>query len=46
MVHSANPVLVGGCRPIEVARFISEHQWEIEEIKTVGPVFERNGLSA
>jgi hypothetical protein len=46
MVHSANPVLVDGCRPIEAARFISGRQWEIEEIKAVRPVLERNGLSA
>ena len=34
-LHSANPYLVGGCRPIELARFISEQQWEIKNNQTV-----------
>lgn len=34
-LHSANPYLVGGCRPIELARFISGQQWEIKNNQTV-----------
>lgn len=34
-LHSASPSLVGGCRPIAVARFISEQQWKIENNQTV-----------
>jgi len=34
-LHSTSPSLVGGCRPIEVARFISEQQWKIENNQTV-----------
>jgi ubiquinone/menaquinone biosynthesis C-methylase UbiE len=34
-IHSATPSLVGGCRPIEVARFISEQQWQIKNNQTV-----------
>jgi ubiquinone/menaquinone biosynthesis C-methylase UbiE len=34
-LHGLNPSLVGGCRPIEVARFISEQQWKIKNNQTV-----------
>lgn len=29
-IHRAYPLAVGGCRPIEVGRFISEPRWEIK----------------
>jgi ubiquinone/menaquinone biosynthesis C-methylase UbiE len=34
-LHGASPALVGGCRPIEVARFISGQQWQIKNNQTV-----------
>ena len=34
-LHSANPSLVGGCRPIEVVQFIPEPQWEIKYNQTI-----------
>ncbi len=34
-IHRAYPAAVGGCRPIEVVRFISESKWKITENQTV-----------
>lgn len=34
-IHRAYPAAVGGCRPIEVVRFVSEPQWKITKNQTV-----------
>jgi ubiquinone/menaquinone biosynthesis C-methylase UbiE len=34
-IHRAFPAAVGGCRPIEAARYISEPQWKIKKKQTV-----------
>jgi ubiquinone/menaquinone biosynthesis C-methylase UbiE len=34
-VHRAAPMLVGGCRPIDLQPFLSPDQWEISALETV-----------